>query len=71
MPNETKGAQVADVQIPASIPQTSLKLGRKKEKNFSLKTKNEASLKRRYNSSTNYELALYCEKMLTETYMVT
>jgi len=32
MPKETKGLKVADVEIPISIPQTSLKLGRKKKR---------------------------------------
>lgn len=55
MPQETKGLKVADVEIPISIPQTSLKLGRKKKN--SLVAKNEASLKCIYNSSTNYQYA--------------
>lgn len=32
MPNEIRGPQVADIQIPVHIPQTSLKLGRRKKK---------------------------------------
>ena len=52
MLNEAKRLKVVAVQTPTSIPQTSLKLGRKKKNSYWEKT-----LSTVYSSSTNYQFA--------------